>query len=146
MASIRYEIQIEADVEEVWAIAGEPTILNLWFPGITECVVDGIVRTITLAAGMSMPEEIITNDPIAHRFQYMITSPLFSYHRGTIDAFDLGNHRTLVSYATDAVPNVMALVIGGGSLGALAELKLQVESQSGAAFDAATALQEARKG
>lgn len=145
MASVRYETIIEADADDVWAVAGEPAILQHWFPGITSCVVEGKHRTITLAMGLPMPEEIVTNDPVARRFQYTITNPLFTYHRGTIDAFDLGDHRTLVSYATDAVPNVMALVIGGASLGALASLKEQVEAGQGPAIDAAAEQRAARK-
>lgn len=145
MASVRYEIIIDADADDVWAVAGEPSILHLWFPGITSCVVEGNLRTINLAMGMPMPEEIVTNDPVLRRFQYQITSPVFTYHRGTIDAFDLGDHRTLVSYATDAVPNVMALVIGGASLGALDSLKEQVEAGAGPAVEAAAQLRTARK-
>lgn len=145
MASVRHEIIIEADVEDVWAVAGEPSVLHHWWPGITDCVVEGSSRTITLAMGMPMPEEIVTNDPVIHRFQYQITSPVFTYHRGTLDAFDLGGHRTLVSYATDAVPNVMALVIGGASIAALASLKEQVEAGQGSAIEAAAQVREARK-
>lgn len=145
MASVRYETIIEAGIDEVWAVAGEPSVLHHWWPGITSCVVEGKQRTITLAMGMPMPEEIITNDPVIHRFQYQITSPVFTYHRGTMDAFDLGDHRTLVSYATDAVPNVMALVIGGASLGALASLKEQVEAGQGPAVEAAAEARAARK-
>ena len=74
-----------------------------------------------------MPEEILVNDPIQRRFQYRITAPLFSYHRGTIDVLDLGDDTCVVVYSTDADPRTMALTIGSGTAGALDELKRQME-------------------
>ena len=49
---------------------------------------------------------------------------------GTIDAIDLGDDTTLVVYSTDADPRTMALTIGGGTAGALDELKRQMETTS----------------
>jgi hypothetical protein len=52
---------------------------------------------------------------------------MFSFHRGTIDAIDLGDGTTLVVYATEADPRTMALVIAGGTAGALDELRRLME-------------------
>jgi hypothetical protein len=49
-------------------------------------------------------------------------------HLGTIDVFDLDDGSSLVSYATDCEPDAMALMIGGATGGAVAELKRQLES------------------
>jgi hypothetical protein len=62
------------------------------------------------------------------RFQYRITSPIFSYHRGTIDVVDLGDRTCLVVYSTDADPRTMALTIAGGTAGALDELSRQMRA------------------
>ena len=70
-----------------------------------------------------MPEEILVNDDVQRRFQYRITAPMFTHHRGTIDVIDLGDDTCLVVYSTDADPRTMALIIGGGTAGALDELK-----------------------
>ena len=45
-----------------------------------------------------------------------------------IDVIDLGDETCLVVYSTEADPRAMALVIGGGTRGALAELKRQMEA------------------
>ena len=67
-----------------------------------------------------MPEEILTDDPVA--------APVpVPHHRrrssastcGTIDVIDLGDGTCLVVYATDADPATMALVIGGAAGSAL---------------------------
>ena len=84
-----------------------------------------------------MPEEIITNDSLQHRFQYRITSPLFRSHLATLDVLDIGDGTCMVVYSTDAEPAVMALVIGGGTIGALEELQRQFDAGTGPAIEAA---------
>jgi hypothetical protein len=136
MATLRREIRIHAPASEVWKVVGRPEILHLWFPGLTNCTVNGNVRIIMLGSGMPMPEEIITNDSLQRRFQYRITVPIFKFHLATVDVIDLFDDTCLVVYSTDADPGVMALVIGGGTTGALEELRKQFESGVGPALDA----------
>lgn len=137
MATLRREIRINASADDVWQVVGRPELLHLWFPGIVDCTVTGNTRVITTASGIPMPEEIITNDALQHRFQYRITAPLFSNHLATVDVIDLGDGTSLVVYSTDAEPAVMALVIGGATTGALEELERQFAAGSGPALDAA---------
>ncbi len=125
--TIRHEIRIARSAAAVWALAGDAAMLHTWFPGIVNCTVDGTTRVITMGTGMPMPEEILVNDNSQRRFQYRITAPLFVHHRGTIDVIELGSDECLVVYSTEADPRAMALVIGGGTAGALAELKRQME-------------------
>lgn len=129
LGSIRYEVRIARPADEVWELAGDPTRLHEWFPGVASCQVDGTSRVIVLGSGLPMPEEILVNDPVRHRFQYRITAPIFRHHRGTIDAIDLDDGTCLVVYATEADPRTMALTIAGGTAGALDELKRQMEQQ-----------------
>lgn len=140
MATIRREIRIDRPTDDVWAVVGRPEILHLWFPGIDNCTmatVDGkLQRTITMGTGISMPEEIVVNDSIQHRFQYRITNPLFTHHLGMIDVIDLDDSSCLVVYSSDAVPDAMALVIGGATGGALEELARQFELGEGPALEA----------
>jgi hypothetical protein len=90
--------------------------------------VDGTVRTVVTASGLTLPEEIVTLDDVLRRFQYRVTGPILKDHLGTIDVFDLGDGRSLVSYGTDCEPAAMALMIGGAAGGALLELRRQLES------------------
>ncbi len=127
LGSIRHQIRIHRPAAAVWELAGDPTRLHEWFPGITSCSVEGNNRLITLGSGLTMPEEILVNDKIQRRFQYRITAPLFKHHRGTIDVIDLDDDSCLVTYSTDADPRTMALTIAGATAGALDELKRQME-------------------
>jgi hypothetical protein len=67
---------------------------------------------------------------VLRRFQYRVTAPLFKYHLGTIDVFELDDARCLVSYSTDCEPDAMALIIGGAAGNALQELRRQFEAAS----------------
>ena len=126
--SIRHQIRIRRSAADVWALAGDPTQLHTWFPGIVDCTVDGTTRVITTGVGLPMPERIVMNDGSQRRFQYEITAPMFRTHRGTIDVIELDPDECLVVYSTDCEPRAMALVIGGGTAGALDELKRQMEA------------------
>jgi hypothetical protein len=131
MASIRREVIVDRPPDEVWPLIGDPTAIAGWFPGMVDAQVDGSVRVITTAAGIPLPEEIVTVDPILRRFQYRVTAPLLRNHLGTVDVFDLRDGRSLVSYSTDAEPDPVALIIGGATGNALHELKRQLEEPDG---------------
>ena len=130
IGSIRHHVRIDRPAPDVWTLAGDPTRLHEWFPGIVACTVDGNQRVITTGAGLPMPEEILVQDDTQRRFQYRITTPMFKHHRGTIDVLDLGDDTCVVVYSTEADPRTMALLIAGGAAGALDELKRQMEGQS----------------
>lgn len=127
MGSIRHQVRIRRPAADVWRLAGDPTRLHEWFPGIVACRVEGRTRVVTTGTGLPMPEEILVCDPIQMRFQYRLTAPLFAFHRGSIDVVDLGDGSCMVLYTTDCDPRAMALTIGGATAGALDELKRQLE-------------------
>jgi hypothetical protein len=119
MASLRYERRIAASVDAVWDVVRHPESIPNWFPGIVSCTVEGNIRTITTAAGLQMPEEILTIDPMIRRFAYRIIAPLYRFHLGVIDVIELGPLDSLCVYSTTAEPDPLALIIAGGTLGAL---------------------------
>jgi hypothetical protein len=103
----------------VWDVVRHPESIPRWFPGIVSCVVEGNIRTITTATGLEMPEEILTIDPTIRRFAYRITAPPYRFHLGVIDVIELGSLDSLCVYSTTAEPDPLALIIAGGTLGAL---------------------------
>ena len=122
--------------DRAWEIVGRPDVLHHWFPGIVDCKVDGATRTITTGVGLTLTEDILTNDPLQRRFQYRISGGFFKEHLASIDVIELAADRCLVTYASDADPATMAIVLGGATAGALAELASQLERGSGPALDA----------
>lgn len=130
LGSARFHIRINKPAAEVWELAGDPTRLHEWFPGITSCQVEGTTRIITLGSGLPMPEEILVKDDDLRRFQYRITAPMFAFHRGSIDVIDLDDGTCLVVYTTEADPRTMAMTIGGATGGALDELQRLMELET----------------
>ena len=128
--SVRRHVRIARSPDEVWARIGDPSRIQEWFPGIVSSTVDGTTRVITMASGLPMPEEILTQDNVQHRFQYRITAPMFHEHLSTLDVLDLGDGTSLVVYAADANPSTMALVIAGAAGNALEHLKDMMEGPS----------------
>ena len=125
MATVRYERRVPVAPDVIWGIVGDAASIHRWFPGVRDCTVVGDVRTLHMANGMDMPEKILTVDPILRRFQYTITSPLYRMHLGTIDVIELGPQDSLIVYSTVSDPDVLALVVGGGTYFALDEIERQ---------------------
>jgi hypothetical protein len=123
MASIRHERRINAPADVVWNVIARPESIVEWFPGVVAASMEGSIRTITLATGIEMPEEILTIDPAQRRFAYRITAPLYRFHLGVIDVIEIGENDSLCVYSTTAEPDTLALIVAGGSIGALDEIQ-----------------------
>jgi len=127
MATVRREIRIDCNPDDVWALIRDPTTIAEWFPGIVSCTLDGSFRTVTMGSGLSLQEEIITIDDDLRRFQYRIDSPIMSHHLGMIDVLaDQGG--SLVIYSTDISPDPMAYVFSGATGAALDAIKFRLEA------------------
>ena len=124
---MRRQVRIACPPEEVWAVIGDPANIPKWWPGIVDATVDGDSRVITTGAGIPMPEQILTNDPLQRRFQYRITAPMFREHLSTLDVLDLDDGTSLVVYSADADPSTLALVIAGAAGNALENLRTMLE-------------------
>lgn len=134
--TVRRDAVIGVDAARTLQIVGRPELLHHWFPGVDDCRVDGDRRTITLGTGLTVDETIVTNDPLQRRFQYRIAGGLVTEHLASVDVIALTAGSCLVTYASDADPAAMAIMLGGATGGALAELRRQLESGHGPALDA----------
>jgi hypothetical protein len=130
LGTVRYQINVNRPAAEVWDLVGAPERMSEWFPDFVSSTVEGNIRTVRTANGIPIPEEILVCDSILRRFQYRLDLPIVTHHRGTIDVLDLGDATTLIVYATEADPRIMALVIGAATARALREIKRQLEEEN----------------
>jgi hypothetical protein len=128
VASIRHERRIAANANAVWNVVRRPESIPQWFPGIVSCTVEGTLRVITTAAGLEIPEEILSNDDATRHFAYRITAPQYKFHLGVIDVHEIGPRDSLCVYTTTALPDTLALLIAGGTVGALDQIQRLAES------------------
>ena len=128
VASIRHERRIEADADTVWSVIRRPESIPEWFPGIVSCTVEGNRRVITTAIDLDIPDEILSNDDVTRHFAYRITAPQYTFHLGVIDVIEIAPNDSLCVYSTTALPDTLAILIAGGTLGALDEIQRLAES------------------
>lgn len=137
MATVRRELIIDRPADDVWSLVSDPGAIARWFPGIVKSTYTPsdspgtpATRKVELASGISLVEEVVTNDPLLRRFQYRITGGAFKQHLATVDVIEIDEKRCLAIYGTDATPDVMALVLGGASGEALENLRDLVVSNA----------------
>lgn len=136
-ASVRRQTEIAVPADAAWAVVTRADVLATWFPGLRQVVMKTpTIRTITTGMGLSLDEEILTNDPLQRRFQYRITGGFFTEHLASVDVIPLAAGRCLATYASDADPATMAIVLGGVMEAALVSLREQLEAGAGPALDA----------
>ena len=130
MASLRHERRIAASADAVWGVVRRPEDIVTWFPGITDVAVEGTMRTVTTATGLVIPERIMVIDDTLRRFAYTITAPLYRFHLGVIDVFELGSSDSLCVYSTTAEPDLLCLVVAGATAAALEHIeRLALEAE-----------------
>jgi len=127
VASLRYEVQIGRDPNDVWNVVSDAGSVSEWFPLIEKSDAYDGKRTIVLQGGAKVEEDIVTNDPKLRRFQYRITGGDFpvDFHLGTIDVIAVDNG-SLVIYGTEIRPDALADVIGPATADALANLRVHL--------------------
>ena len=128
VASLRHERRIAADANTVWEVVRRPESIPQWFPGIVSCTVEGDLRVITTATGLEIPEEILSIDDALRHFAYRITAAPYTFHLGVIDVIEIATNDSLCVYSTTELPDTLALLIAGGTVGALDQIQRLAES------------------
>ncbi len=73
---VKKTILFNCQPSQLWEIVGTPGRTD-WVPGVTDCVLDGDVRSLTLPGAGSIKEKIISRDESAMTMQYScIESPM----------------------------------------------------------------------
>lgn len=82
MATIHETIAIDAPPDRVWALAGEPAIIDRWLPALSSSRLDGDERSCTMVDGARLTERIVERDDSERYYAYEIMDspmPLASY-------------------------------------------------------------------
>jgi len=114
MSSTRTHRTVSATPDEVWAVLADWANVGAWFPGISSCVVEGDVRTLTLGNGATIVETITTLDPQLRRLEYEVTGGdvKVDSHRATMDVLDVGG-KTVVVSSVHTMPEARLKIFAG---------------------------------
>ena len=116
MASIRKEILVEADAEQIWAAVRDVGAVHerLARGFVLGTKLDGDSRIVTFANGAVARELIVDVDDQARRLAYaVVESPLqLAHHHATIQVLPEGKDRSRVIWIADVWPNDAAARVG----------------------------------
>jgi carbon monoxide dehydrogenase subunit G len=127
MATIRQHTRINRPADEVWKVVSDAGSMD-WFTGVESASLNGNTRSVTFTGGITVDEEIVTNDDELRRLQYRIVGgamPVES-HLGTVDVIEDGDS-CLVIYSTDVQPDGLAKPMRSSLRAAVEGLKKHLE-------------------
>ena len=132
MASIRKEILIEADCEEVWAAARDVGALHerLASGFVVDARMEGDDRIVTFANGLVACEAIVAIDDAARRLAWTVVGGRTSHYAASFQAFAEGEGRTRALWIVDLLPDELAGPIGAMVEQGSAAIKRTLERQS----------------
>jgi hypothetical protein len=106
MASIRKVVVIDTGLEPAWAALrriGEPH--RLFAPVLTDAHIDGDVRTVRFANGMTIRERILDVDEQHRRVAYTVLDPHgMTFHHASMQVEVAGPGRCAFVWLTDFLP------------------------------------------
>lgn len=109
MATIRTSFPVHAEPDAVWDVFRDVGALHTRLaPGfVTATTVEGDVRHVTFANGVSVSERIVTIDDDARRLAYAIIDGAPSHHSASFEVVGTPAGCTVV-WTTDVLPDAAA--------------------------------------
>ena len=106
MASIHKEIALEVGPEAAWAaLRNVGDAHRLFAPVLTECRLEGDVRTVRFANGMVLHEQILDVDDARRRVAYAaVDGPGMTYHHASMRVLEAGPGSCRFVWITDFLP------------------------------------------
>jgi hypothetical protein len=128
MASIYKEISLDAAPQTVWdALADVGAIHTRLAPGfVTGVQMDGDVRVVAFANGLTARELIVDIDPQARRLAYAIVEGRPRHYHASLQVFDTGTGCRL-AWQIDLLPAELAPAVAGMMDQGLAAMREKLE-------------------
>ena len=116
MASVRRQIEIDADAGSVWdAVRDFGAVHERVVPGfVVDCRLDGDARIVTFFSGNVQREPLVDLDDDSRRLVYgAVDSPLGATHyNASLQVFSDGDRSCRVEWVIDVLPDELASVLG----------------------------------
>ena len=128
MASVVKDVRVAVEPGAVWRVLRDPAGLLRVFPKmLTRVEMEGDVRTLTFANGMTVREKIVTIDNDAMRIVYSASGGRTTHHNASFQVF-ADEKGSRIVWITDLLPNEMAEPIASLMSAGLADMKAALEA------------------
>jgi hypothetical protein len=112
MTSIRRDIPLDVPAATAWAMLADVGAAHRPFAGVlSDCRLDGDVRTVTFANGAALRERIIDIDPAAMRVAYAVIGSGFEHHSASMQIVPDGDRRCRFVWVSDFLPEAKRAVV-----------------------------------
>ncbi len=113
MASLRKEITVNAEVDQVWDVMQDIGALHTRLvPGfVVDTQVEPGARIVTFANGLVVRERIVTIDHEARRLVWSSTGGMLTHHNASAEVFEGSDNRTRIVWMADLLPDSAAEAI-----------------------------------
>ncbi|HLH49042.1 MAG TPA: SRPBCC family protein [Roseiarcus sp.] len=132
MASIRKELQLDADAADVWAaLADFGAVDKRVAPGfVVSSQLDGDRRSVKFANGVEAVETLVSRDDETRRLVYAIIGGRMAHYNAALQVFAEGPDRSRLVWTIDLLPNDFAAYIGDQMETACKAMKPTLEGQA----------------
>jgi len=133
MASIRQETEIAVAPDRAWnALREIGAAHRLFSPVLTDAQVDGDIRTVRFANGMTVREHMLDVDDVRRRVAYTAMNvPNMTYHHASMEIAPAAPGRCRFIWITDLLPEEMSEAIKPLIDQGAAALKANLETAAG---------------
>jgi carbon monoxide dehydrogenase subunit G len=128
MATVRRSVHVAVDPDVAWAalrdVGAVHTRLARGF--VTDCRLEGDVRQVTFANGMTLPERIVAVDDETRRVVWTIPQAPYDHHNGSAQVIP-ADGGTRVEWIADLLPDSLAPGYADAMERGLAAIKATLE-------------------
>lgn len=113
MTSIRCEVPIRRPAADTWSMLkcfGDAA--RLFAPVLTDCAIDGDVRTVTFANGNAVRERLIGIDDRHRRLCYTVLGDTFDHHSASIEIVPIDDRTCRLVWISDFLPDERSTLVG----------------------------------
>ena len=113
MATIWWEEPIALPADAAWAALREVGRAHeLFAPVLTAAALDGEVRTVTFANGMTVRERIVARDEQRRRLCYAVLDDVFEHHSASMQLVPVDGSHCRFVWISDFLPDDRADMVG----------------------------------
>jgi hypothetical protein len=113
MTSLHCQASIRRPAAETWTLLRCPgNAAALFAPVLTDCSLDGDIRTVTFANGKVLRERIVDVDDERYRLCYTVLGDMFEHHSASMQIVPVDDRACRFVWISDILPDDRAALVG----------------------------------